>query len=181
MHWIVALAPTAIIILSAIGTIVDAIRKSKKGPGPSTMSATPRPQRPSAPRGAAPIATGYAGRRAQAALPDHARAIDSAGTRLSSGAEYPSIVAERQADRDAEERFRKQIGQLESSEPTRAMSLPYDENARPQRRGLSDFENRLSEVAGENGRLLTAVILAEILGPPRCKHPQIRSHINIGI
>jgi hypothetical protein len=167
LHDLAAIIPPLIIAISAI---VDAIRRSKKAstlsPPSSGPTASALPPMKAAKKPVA-IATGYAGRTAQANLPEHARAIDSAGSRLSSGTEYPSIVAERAADRAAEERFAAEVRVLEQSEPKRAPVSASVLTSPPQ--PLTALQASLAARFGASAPLISAVILSEILSSPRCK------------
>jgi hypothetical protein len=160
-----------LIVLWIIGSVGKAMRSFKGGSSgskpvlPPTVTGAPsRIPRPQAQR----PPSGYAGRTPGIRPPEPARAMDTASPRLAEGAEYPSIVADREADRAAEQRFNQQVSDLVRSEPGKRQAptiSPQPAQADPS----TDIQKSLSRIGSNRSALVNAVILATVLGSPRCK------------
>jgi hypothetical protein len=136
-------------------------------PGPGMAAGPPR-ARPAV-RPAGQPSAGYAGRTSPTGTPEPGRAMTSASPRLTEGAEYAAIVADRESDRAAELRFAQQAKQLIAAETQRSRPPAQVSALQGQTETSPLLKIKIGSLQDDPSALVNAVILAEVLGQPRCK------------
>jgi|GEM_PF-5434801 hypothetical protein len=160
------------IVIYIVSAVIKASR-SMKTPPSTTITPTVEGGRPiGLPKGRVAVPgqsqqpAGNVGKTLQTRGLDKNRAMNAAAPRLADGAQYADIVADRNADLAGEQRFTKEVDELIASEPkytrqqrTTRVEAPSAPPAQVLGK-IGQFENR--------NALVNAVILAELLGAPRC-------------